>query len=132
MRHLLHNLGGYAMKLQNCPICHKQPEGKLAEPSGCYYECPGHFRGARGDNRAFATNSWHSTISVHGAEERKAVRQEILNTLEDLVGSFMYSDRRDDEDLPVGAVQRAVEQGAISVEEMIEVFARQLRKVDWA
>jgi hypothetical protein len=40
----------------------------------------------------------------------------------------MYYHRKEDEDLPRGAIEEAVEAGEITVDEMIEEFATELRK----
>lgn len=55
------------------------------------------------------------------------LRLRILNTIDDLVANLLYYDRKEDENLPRGAIEQAVEHGVITVDEMIEKFADGLR-----
>jgi hypothetical protein len=52
----------------------------------------------------------------------------ILDTVRDLVGDFLYYDRKEDEQLPRGAIQQAVRDGDISEDTIIAEFATHLRK----
>lgn len=54
-------------------------------------------------------------------------RQRIVAAVSDLVGELMYYGRKEDEDLPLDAIQAAVEADEISVDEMVELFAHELR-----
>lgn len=54
-------------------------------------------------------------------------REIIRQTVEDLVADFVDSDRKEDEDLPRGAIGDAVRAGEVSVEEIIAWFADGLR-----
>lgn len=58
----------------------------------------------------------------------KTRRQHIIDTLTDGVGRLFYYDRKEDEDLPRGSIEEAVEQSEITVEEMITVWSNELRK----
>lgn len=49
-------------------------------------------------------------------------RERILATIEDLVTDFLYYDRKEDEDLPVGAIEEAIGTGEITAEEMSAAF----------
>ena len=49
-------------------------------------------------------------------------RRHIENCISDLVGSFLYYDRKEDEELPRGAIEAAIEAGEISVTEMADQF----------
>jgi hypothetical protein len=49
-------------------------------------------------------------------------RDLILGTIDDLVGDFLYYDRKGDEDLPRGAIQEAIEAGEITAAEIAEQF----------
>lgn len=49
-------------------------------------------------------------------------REHIENAVSDLVGSFIYYDRKEDENLPRGAIQEAIEAGEITPEEIVERF----------
>lgn len=55
-------------------------------------------------------------------------RDWILASVADLASSFMYYDRKEDEDLPRGAIEEAVAAGEISTEEIVEEFKVGLRK----
>lgn len=57
----------------------------------------------------------------------KSRRQHILDTVNDLVASFMYYDRKEDEDLPCGAIQEAVKAGEITYEEIVSYFKKVLQ-----
>lgn len=54
-------------------------------------------------------------------------RKNILMTIDDLVSDFLGDDREDDDDLPIDAIEEAVEQGEITVAEMVAEFERRLR-----
>jgi hypothetical protein len=49
-------------------------------------------------------------------------KQLILNTVEDVVASLMFYDRKEDEELPVGAIEEAIAAGEITVTEMVDCF----------
>tara|TARA_Y100000310_G_scaffold344349_1_gene456657 strand:- start:5812 stop:6000 length:189 start_codon:yes stop_codon:yes gene_type:complete len=55
-------------------------------------------------------------------------RQNILDILDDLVGKFMYYDRKESETLSMGAIEAAVKAGEITVDEMIEQFGSVLNR----
>jgi hypothetical protein len=46
----------------------------------------------------------------------------ILATVENAVASLMFYDRKEDEDLPVGAIEEAVRAGEITMAEMVDHF----------
>ena len=48
----------------------------------------------------------------------------ILATIDDLVGSFLYYDRREDEELETGMIEKAVVQGDITVDEITDHFKK--------
>ena len=56
----------------------------------------------------------------------KTRKQKILDTVSDLVGSLMYYDRKEDEDLPRGAIEDAVSSGEITYDEIIAQFKKDL------
>lgn len=57
----------------------------------------------------------------------KTRREIIRETVVDLVDDFVYSDRKDDEELPRGAIGDAVKAGEVTVEQIVEWFADGLR-----
>lgn len=57
------------------------------------------------------------------ADERKTL---ILGTIDDLVSDLVYYDRKEDEELPRGAIKEAVAMGEISIDEMVDKFKSSL------
>ena len=55
------------------------------------------------------------------------MKQAILNRVEDLVSMFLYYDRKEDEDLPVGAIDDAIKNGEITIDEITSKFAESLK-----
>lgn len=53
-------------------------------------------------------------------------RDLIIANVEDLVIDFLYYDRKEDEELPRGEIQDAVNSGEISIEEIVEIFRQRL------
>ena len=56
-------------------------------------------------------------------EETKEI---IFGTVEDLVSNFLYYDRKEDEDLPVGKIEELIEDKTISIDELVERFRQAL------
>jgi len=54
------------------------------------------------------------------------MKQEILNTISDLCSSFLYYDRKEDEVLTMEALNDAVKNGIITIDEMTEEFKKHL------
>ena len=52
----------------------------------------------------------------------------IENTIEDLVSVFLYYDRKEDEDLLRGAIEKAIKDGLITKEQIIKKFSESLNK----
>ena len=52
----------------------------------------------------------------------KNIKQIILDTISDLAGSFLYYDRKGDSTLSMDDLNRAVKEGIITIDEMVEVF----------
>ena len=46
----------------------------------------------------------------------------IFSTVSDLVLDLIYYDRKEDEELPRGAIEQAVKSGEVSIDEMVELF----------
>ena len=55
-------------------------------------------------------------------------RDIIIGTISDLVADLLYYDRKEDGQLPRGAIQQAVRDGDISEDSIIAQFAIHLRK----
>lgn len=64
------------------------------------------------------------------SDKRPMTDQEIVTTIEltisDLAVDFLLYDRKEDEELPVGAIEKAVAGGLITRERIIELFAEAL------
>ena len=55
-------------------------------------------------------------------------RERIKGTIEDVISDFLYYDRKEDEDLPRGAIDEAIAEGEVTTDEIITWFACELRK----
>lgn len=55
-------------------------------------------------------------------------RELILGAVEDLVADFLYYDRKEDEDLPRGAIEAAVQASDPSYHEIVGQFAKSLHE----
>lgn len=51
----------------------------------------------------------------------------IRATIQDTVGSFLYYDRKEDEDLPRGSIEEAILMGEITAEEIGDAFIQVLK-----
>lgn len=56
-------------------------------------------------------------------------RQLILDTVSDLVGKFLYYDRKDDEELSVEDIEEALAAGEITTADIVKHFEAELVKV---
>lgn len=56
----------------------------------------------------------------------EARRSAILIEMEDLATALLHDDRKDDEELPRGAIQDAIEADVVDVGEMLQAFADEL------
>lgn len=54
------------------------------------------------------------------------MKQLILDNVSDLVSNFLYYDRKEDEELPNGAIETAIENNEISVDEIVALFKAEL------
>ena len=50
------------------------------------------------------------------------IKEHILGTVDDLVSSFLYYDRQEDEQLTVGDIDSAIEKGDITIDEIVNKF----------
>ena len=60
--------------------------------------------------------------------KEKTRRQRIIDNITDGMADLFYYDRKEDEDLPRGAIEEAVHLGEITAEEMIKIWSDELRK----
>ena len=56
------------------------------------------------------------------------MKELILNNVSDLISDFLYYDRKEDEELPRGAIEEAVKNNQITVEEISAHFTDKLKK----
>lgn len=47
-----------------------------------------------------------------------------------MVSDLLYYNRKEDEDLPVGAIEQAVKDGVITVEELVECFKEEIESLE--
>jgi len=56
----------------------------------------------------------------------KDKKQVILNTIEDLVSKFVYYDRKEDEELSMKQLNKAVKDGIVTIDEIVAEFRKHL------
>jgi len=56
------------------------------------------------------------------------MKDDILKTVTDLVSNFLCYDRQEDEDLPEGAIEEAIEKGSITIDDIVAKFREDLEK----
>jgi hypothetical protein len=59
-------------------------------------------------------------------DENEAVVELIAATVSDAVAGFMYYDRKEDPGLPLEAIENAIQDGVITVEEIVHMFEEEL------
>ena len=55
-------------------------------------------------------------------------REHVLNSAIDWVGKLLYYDRKEDDELPVGAIEDALASGEIEESDIVDAFAKELRE----
>jgi hypothetical protein len=55
------------------------------------------------------------------------MKENIINTVKDLCSNFLYYDRKEDEELSEDDLIQAIEEGTVTIEEMVAEFENQLR-----
>ena len=56
------------------------------------------------------------------------MKEEIINTIIDLVADFLYYDRKEDEDLKRGDIEKAIKNNEITIEYIVAKFEDEFRK----
>lgn len=56
------------------------------------------------------------------------IKEKILGIVRDEVACLLYYDRKDDEDLPLGAIEKAIEDGVITAKDIYKEFKKELKK----
>lgn len=57
---------------------------------------------------------------------KHSLKSRISNCIYDLVTSFIYYDRKEDQYLPLGDIEHAIESGEITIDEMVDEFRKHL------
>ncbi len=55
-----------------------------------------------------------------------SAKQNITNSIKDLVSDLLYYDRKEDEELSVDDINNAFKDGTITVDEAVEIFKNEL------
>ena len=56
------------------------------------------------------------------------MKTQINNCVANIITDFLYYDRQEDDDLPIGEIEKAVASGEITVNEMVSTFKSELEK----
>lgn len=73
-----------------------------------------------GKTIAEAHDAWDNYVAT------TVTKEVILGVTGDLVADFMYYDRKEDDDLPRGAIEKAIATGVITTNEIVEKFRSEL------
>ena len=65
-------------------------------------------------------------LIFYGKALKLTTKNLILGSVADLISDLLYYDRKDDECLPKGAIELAIENGEITVDEIVEHFKKSL------
>ncbi len=63
-----------------------------------------------------------------GEDVSKEKRELLQATIDDSVSNLLYYNRKEDDELPLGAIEELVSKGEVTITEMIEWFAEPLRR----
>ena len=55
--------------------------------------------------------------------------ENINSAIEDLVSDFLYYNRKEDEDLKLGDIEKAIEEGEITIEQIVSKFKERIIEV---
>lgn len=56
-------------------------------------------------------------------------KEDILGLTSDLVSCFLYYDRKNNKDFPVGCIEKAINEGIITTDEIVDKFREELEKM---
>lgn len=59
----------------------------------------------------------------------KERKEKVFLTVRDLVADLFYYDRKEDEDLPVGAIESLMESGQLEIEEIVKCFREEIENI---
>lgn len=66
-----------------------------------------------------------TNLRGEGRDEDFDLRIKILDTVTDCVTGLLYYDRKEDDELPVGAIEDAIRDGVVTVDEIVAKFRAQ-------
>ncbi|HMI93939.1 MAG TPA: hypothetical protein VK509_21340 [Polyangiales bacterium] len=66
------------------------------------------------------------SLGANGWHRGKTRRQIVLDTANDLAGRFLYYDRKEDDSLPVFAIEDAIIAGEVALDEIVGILRYQL------
>ncbi len=55
-------------------------------------------------------------------------KQVVLDTVENLISDFLYYDRKEDDELPIGVIEKLIAEGVITEIEIVAHFTTHLMK----
>lgn len=70
---------------------------------------------------------WEERVATYLERPIEQRLQQLRDTVSDLAADFYYYDRKEDPDLPVGAIEAAVRNGDITVDQLAAIFAEKFR-----
>ena len=59
----------------------------------------------------------------------KDIHRLIRKEIEDLTSKFLYYDRKEDLDFPIGAIEKAVDNNEITLGDIVDYFSDEISKV---
>jgi hypothetical protein len=60
--------------------------------------------------------------------ENESIKEHILGLISDTISDLLYYDRKEDDDLPRGAIEAAIKRGDITVDEIVAKFKEELEQ----
>lgn len=67
-------------------------------------------------------------VEVEGQKypDEHILKERITNVISDTLVDLLYYNRKEDDDLPIGAIEDAIEHGIITVDEILELVRKQI------
>jgi hypothetical protein len=62
------------------------------------------------------------------AEDKEPDKSTVMNVISDMVANLLYYNRKGDEDLPVGAIEKMIKDGKLTTDEIVARFKAVLEK----
>lgn len=60
------------------------------------------------------------------SDELQKSKARALGLVEDLFSNYVYYDRKDDEDMPLGRIEALVDRGVLQPQEIVDAFRQQV------